>query len=90
MEKIIKIVISLVLISTIALSQGPPNGFPTGGNGNGGPPPPPPNYCDANPGDPVCNGAAVPIGDWKWQLGLILIGTAYAYYTFNKKSLIKK
>jgi hypothetical protein len=85
MKRITKLLIILTMMSAISLGQGgPPNGFPTGGNG-GGPPPPPPTYCDQNPGDPACNGTAVPVGDWKWMIGTFLLGTAFVFYKFKNK-----
>ena len=72
-----------IMLTPIALraQPGPPPGV-----GNGGPPNPPAGYCAQNPGDPSCNGLATPIGDWKWQLGLCLIGSVYVFYKFKKEN----
>ena len=49
----------------------------------GGPPNPPPNFCAQFPNDPSC-GTSVPIGDWKWQLGTMILVTIYVCYKLGK------
>jgi len=76
-----------IMLTPIALSaQGPPNGWPDGGNG-GGPPPPPPNYCNANPSDPACQDTTVPVGSEEATFALLLCAIGLGYYMLNKNKL---
>jgi hypothetical protein len=69
--------VSFLLTMVMSFSQGgPPNGM-------GGPPGGWPPNCPTCPPDPT----AVPVGDWKWQLGLVLCGMGFAVYTMRKKNL---
>jgi hypothetical protein len=74
--------IAIILTTIAAKAQGgPPSGWPPNGGGNGNTPPP------NAPCPPVCNtGMAVPIGDWKWQLGLIVLGITSVYYIHKNKN----
>ena len=78
MKKFIGVVTTLVISVGMVMAQGgPPGGGPPGGGPPGGWPP----NCPTCPPDPT----AVPIGDWKWQLGLIICALFMGWYMMNKK-----
>ena len=82
MKKFYNTLLLIIIMVPISLLAQPGNG-----NGNG-PPSPPPGWCQLHPNDPACiNAVQVPLSDWYWEIGLMILGTAFIYYKFNQKSI---
>ena len=82
--KIIQIIlllfISIMLVVQTYGQGGPPNGM-------GGPPTPPPTFCQQFPNHPACaNAVQVPLSDWYWEIGLMILGSGFIYYKFKAQN----